>query len=144
MSLFRATLLIALLAVPVLPTVIDDVQVAPAYQERDFLTRVRRLTIEGKRAGEGYWSPDGKRLAFQSEREPNNPFYQIYVLDLESGDTKRISRDRQDHVRVLPAGHRRDRVRLDPRRPEIQGIPGSGAGVPGVGQRASLLVGLRP
>jgi len=23
-------------------------------QERDFLTRVRRLTVEGKRAGEGY------------------------------------------------------------------------------------------
>jgi Tol biopolymer transport system component len=61
------------------------------YGERDFLTRVRRLTVEGKRAGEGYWSPDGKRMVFQSEREPGNPFYQIYVLDLSSGDTKRIS-----------------------------------------------------
>src|SRR3981081_3579573 len=64
---------------------------APTYEERDFLTRVRRLTIEGKRAGEGYWSPDGKRLVFQSEREPGNPFYQIYVLDLSSGDVKRVS-----------------------------------------------------
>jgi len=63
----------------------------PSYQERDFLTRVRRLTVEGRRAGEGYWSPDGKRLVFQSEREPGNPFYQIYVLDLASGDAKRIS-----------------------------------------------------
>jgi Tol biopolymer transport system component len=62
-----------------------------AYQERDFLSRVRRLTVEGKRAGEGYWSPDGKRIVFQSEREPGNPFYQIYTLDLESGETKRIS-----------------------------------------------------
>ncbi len=61
------------------------------YQERDFLTRVRRLTVEGRRAGEGYWSPDGKRIVFQSEREPGNPFYQIYVLDLTTGDTKRIS-----------------------------------------------------
>src|ERR1700755_3663386 len=61
------------------------------YQERDFLTRIRRLTVEGKRAGEGYWSPDGKRLVFQSEREPGNPFYQIYVLDLASGEAKRIS-----------------------------------------------------
>jgi Tol biopolymer transport system component len=61
------------------------------YQERDFLSRVRRLTVEGKRAGEGYWSPDGKRIVFQSEREPGNPFYQIYTLDLESGETKRIS-----------------------------------------------------
>src|SRR5438874_12540423 len=59
--------------------------------ERDFLSRIRRLTVEGKRAGEGYWSPDGKRLVFQSEREPGNPFYQIYTLDLTTGASKRIS-----------------------------------------------------
>ena len=59
--------------------------------ERTFLSRVRRLTVDGKRAGEGYWSPDGKRLVFQSEREPGNPFYQIYVLDFATGETKRIS-----------------------------------------------------
>jgi Tol biopolymer transport system component len=59
--------------------------------ESDFLSRIRRLTVEGRRAGEGYWSPDGKRLVFQSEREQGNPFYQIYVLDLTTGDTKRIS-----------------------------------------------------
>ncbi|MBM3772435.1 MAG: hypothetical protein FJW27_14355 [Acidimicrobiia bacterium] len=64
---------------------------ASATTERDFLSRVRRLTIEGKRAGEGYWAPDGKRLVFQSEREPGNPFYQIYVLDLANGEAKRIS-----------------------------------------------------
>src|SRR5688500_19487709 len=64
---------------------------APQSQERDFLSRVRRLTVEGRRAGEGYWSPDGKRLVFQSEREPGNPFYQIYILDLASGDATRIS-----------------------------------------------------
>src|SRR5262245_4912762 len=74
-------------------------QSAPAFaqsatagsQERSFLSRVRRLTVEGKRAGEGYWSPDGKRLVFQSEREPGNPFYQIYILDMATGETKRIS-----------------------------------------------------
>src|SRR5262245_66264709 len=59
--------------------------------EREFLSRIRRLTVEGRRAGEGYWSPDGSRLVFQSEREPGNPFYQIYVLDLATGDVKRIS-----------------------------------------------------
>jgi Tol biopolymer transport system component len=64
---------------------------APTYEERDYLTRIRRLTVEGRRAGEGYWSPDGKRMVFQSEREPGNPFYQIYVLDLASGEVKRIS-----------------------------------------------------
>ena len=62
-----------------------------AEGERDFLSRVRRLTVEGRRAGEGYWSPDGGRLVFQSEREPGNPFYQIYAVDFASGDTKRIS-----------------------------------------------------
>jgi Tol biopolymer transport system component len=64
---------------------------AQPSQEREFLTRIRRLTVEGRRSGEGYWSPDGKRLVFQSEREPGNPFYQIYVMDLSSGDVKRIS-----------------------------------------------------
>jgi Tol biopolymer transport system component len=60
-------------------------------RERDFLARIRRLTVEGRRAGEGYWSPDGRRLVFQSEREPGNPFYQIYTLDLSTGDTTRVS-----------------------------------------------------
>src|SRR5687767_10566123 len=59
--------------------------------ERDLLTRIRRLTVEGRRAGEGYWSPDGNRLVFQSERELGNPFYQIYTVDLTSGQTFRIS-----------------------------------------------------
>jgi len=59
--------------------------------ERDFLSRIRRLTVEGRRAGEGYWSADGQRLVFQSEREPENPFYQIYVLDLATGESKRVS-----------------------------------------------------
>ncbi len=66
-------------------------QAPAANQERDFLSRVRRLTVEGRRAGEGYWSPDGKRLVFQSERDAANPFYQIYVLDFATGETKRIS-----------------------------------------------------
>ena len=64
---------------------------ATSSAESQFLSRVRRLTIEGRRAGEGYWSPDGQRLVFQSEREPGNPFYQIYALDFASGETKRIS-----------------------------------------------------
>jgi Tol biopolymer transport system component len=83
----------AVVALVIAATIAASAQ-APApqpYQERDFLSRIRRLTVEGRRAGEGYWSPDGKRLVFQSERESGNPFYQIYVLDLMSGDAKRIS-----------------------------------------------------
>src|SRR5262245_33379339 len=87
----RRSLLLSLL--PAVLTTAAVVAQTPAqpYQERDFLSRTRRLTVEGRRSGEGYWSPDGKRLVFQSEREPGNPFYQIYVMDLTSGDVKRVS-----------------------------------------------------
>ena len=67
------------------------VQAQNANQESTLLSRIRRLTVEGRRSGEGYWAPDGKSLVFQSEREPGNPFYQIYTLDLATGDTTRIS-----------------------------------------------------
>ncbi|NNE94091.1 MAG: M28 family peptidase [Verrucomicrobiales bacterium] len=60
-------------------------------KEKLLLSGTRQLTFEGKRAGEGYFSADGKKLIFQSEREPGNPFYQIYLLDLETGDTERVS-----------------------------------------------------
>ena len=59
--------------------------------EAQFLSQIRPLTLEGRRSGEGYFSPDGQALIFQSEREPNNPFYQIYFLDLETGDVHRVS-----------------------------------------------------
>ena len=59
--------------------------------EARFLSNPRQLIIEGRRSGEGYFSPDGRALIFQSEREPGNPFYQIYTLDLETGDTARVS-----------------------------------------------------
>ncbi|HAM72817.1 MAG TPA: peptidase M28 [Verrucomicrobiales bacterium] len=63
----------------------------PSAGEGQFLSRTRQLLFEGRRSGEGYFSPDGRALTFQSERDPANPFYQIYLLDLESGDTRRIS-----------------------------------------------------
>jgi Tol biopolymer transport system component len=85
MKLLVSTMLAAFLVLPV------GASQTPPSQERDFLTRVRRLTVEGRRAGEGYWSPDGKRIVFQSERESGNPFYQIYVLDLGTGETTRVS-----------------------------------------------------
>ncbi|MGZ5552924.1 MAG: M28 family peptidase, partial [Chthoniobacterales bacterium] len=62
-----------------------------AAREAQFITNARPLVFEGKRSGEGYFSPDGKKLIFQSEREPGNPFYQEYILDLETGETTRVS-----------------------------------------------------
>ncbi len=62
-----------------------------AAKEQVFLQNARQLIYEGKRSGEGYFSQDGKKLIFQSEREVDNPFYQIYILDLETGDIERVS-----------------------------------------------------
>ncbi|MFM1768437.1 MAG: hypothetical protein RJA22_966 [Verrucomicrobiota bacterium] len=80
-----------LLSLLVLPGLMAAAGAAPAPAEADFLANVRQLTFEGRRAGEGYFSPDGRALVFQSEREADNPFYQIYLLDLTSGDSRRLS-----------------------------------------------------
>jgi Tol biopolymer transport system component len=64
---------------------------ASAQNEADFITNPRQLTFEGRRAGEGYFNADGTKMIFQSEREEGNPFYQIYLMDLETGDQERIS-----------------------------------------------------
>ena len=78
-----------------LPLVVFSVSVlaedGDAAKEARFLKNTRQLIYEGKRSGEGYFSPDGKKLIFQSERDAANPFYQIYTLDLESGDSRRVS-----------------------------------------------------
>src|SRR6266542_3624480 len=86
MNLPRAFLLTWL----ALPAVAWAAESGPSTEAR-FLSHTRQLTFEGRRSGEGYFSPDGKALVFQSERDPDNPFYQIYALDLESGETRRIS-----------------------------------------------------
>ena len=75
----------------VLSSLAGMAQQAQPSRESDFLSRVRRLTVEGRRAGEGYWAPDGQRLVFQSEREPGNPFYQIYLMDMATGEATRVS-----------------------------------------------------
>ena len=59
--------------------------------EAAFIANARQLTLAGLRAGEGYFSADGDRMIFQSEREPGNPFFQIYLMDLVTGDTNRVS-----------------------------------------------------
>ena len=64
---------------------------ANAAEESRFLSNIRQLTYDGERAGEGYFSEDGNALIFQSERERDNPFYQIYLLNLLTGDTHRVS-----------------------------------------------------
>ncbi len=65
---------------------------APAQDiESTYVTNVLQLTFEGKRAGEGYFNADGTLMVFQSERRSDNPFFQIYLLDLTTGDIEPIS-----------------------------------------------------
>lgn len=61
------------------------------YKEIDFIKNSRQLIYEGLRSGEGYFSEDGTKLIFQSERLDDNPFYQIFILDFETGDVNQVS-----------------------------------------------------
>ncbi|MEE9293399.1 MAG: M28 family peptidase [Phycisphaerae bacterium] len=76
--------------------------------ERRLISHVRQLTFEGSRAGEGYFNRDGLQFVFQSEREPGNPFFQIYMMDLETGDVKRVSpgRGKTTCAWIHPDGHK--------------------------------------
>ena len=56
-----------------------------------FISGIRQLTLEGRRAGEGYFNADATKMVFQSERDPSNPFYQIYLMDFEFGDVSKVS-----------------------------------------------------
>lgn len=56
-----------------------------------YILHTKQLTFVGPRSGEGYFSADGSRMIFQSERAGNNPFYQIYILNLSTGDSKMVS-----------------------------------------------------
>lgn len=62
-----------------------------AAEQGPLIANERQLTFDGLRAGEGYFSADGSLLIFQSEREPDNPFYQMYLMNLENGDVRRVS-----------------------------------------------------
>lgn len=59
--------------------------------ENSLIANIRQLTFSGAKAGEGYFSHDGRQMIFQSDRDPSNPFYQIYLMDLASGKTRRLS-----------------------------------------------------
>lgn len=65
--------------------------VDPPARNKTLLSGSHQLSFEGRRSGEGYFSRDARQLIFQSEREPGNPFYQIYTLDLENGMSQLVS-----------------------------------------------------
>ncbi len=94
MALFSRTILTIacfLLATPGVAASAEEEKSESNHSEESLLSGIRQLTFAGKRSGEGYFSPDGTKLIFQSERDPENPFYQIFLLDLETGDIDRVS-----------------------------------------------------
>ncbi len=81
------------------PFLIPLVLFAPADPPGDWkaaeaahLTNIRQVTAGFVRAGEGYFAPDGKRIIYQAEEAgTGNPFYQIFVQNLDTGAFRRIS-----------------------------------------------------
>jgi TolB protein len=61
-----------------------------AQKESKYLSNIHQVTSGLPRAGEGYFSPDGKSIIYQAY-PVGYPFYQIYVQDLEDGKPRRIS-----------------------------------------------------
>jgi TolB protein len=60
-----------------------------ARPDEPHFAEIRQLTFAGENA-EAYWSPDGRRLVFQATTAPGG-CDQEYVLDLATGDVRRIS-----------------------------------------------------
>ena len=61
--------------------------------ESKFLSDVRQVTNGFVKAGEGYFSPDGKQIVYQAVRQ-EYPFYQIFTQPLEGGIPRLISTGR--------------------------------------------------
>ena len=106
-----------------------------ADHEARHLRHIKQLTFDGSRSGEGYFSPDGARIVFQSTRAPlqpgeaENPFYQIFTMDLRSGELRRLSSGvgkttcsffRPDGKRVMFASTHLDPDALKKQREEIE------------------------
>jgi Tol biopolymer transport system component len=64
---------------------------ADVENESALLGNTRQLVADSLRSGEGYFSADGRELIYQSEQAGDNPFYQIFVLDLASGVSRLVS-----------------------------------------------------
>ena len=61
--------------------------------EGQYLSNVRQVTSGFVKAGEGYFSPDGKQIIYQAVPQ-EYPFYQIYTQPLAGGEPKLVSTGR--------------------------------------------------
>ena len=56
----------------------------------------QRLTNNRKRDFSPSWSPDGKWIAFSSDRKGDDVNYEIYVMDADGKNTRRLTNNRVD------------------------------------------------
>ncbi len=92
--LFSLALMVSVIAITSLASPFAAVSLEQMKKQagpEPLLKNIRQMTIVGKRAGEGYFSPNGRLMIFQSERQPDNPFYQMYLMNRDTGDVHRIS-----------------------------------------------------
>ncbi|WP_010583465.1 PD40 domain-containing protein [Schlesneria paludicola] len=80
-----SALIFALLSAP--PTVTDDAA------EMQYMSNIRQVTSGLPRAGEGYFSADGKWIVYQAY-PIGYPFYQIYVQKLDEKTPRLVSTGR--------------------------------------------------
>lgn len=79
------------LEAPKPPAMSENVKQGKTEPRVELLSDINQLTFAGKRSGESYFSADGTQLIFQSERLDDNPYYQIFKMDLEMGDVEMVS-----------------------------------------------------
>ncbi len=65
--------------------------VSESNNEELLLSTTRLLVTDSLRSGEGYFSADGKQFIYQSETSGDNPFYQIYLMNLADGSSRKVS-----------------------------------------------------
>src|SRR5262245_62659760 len=82
-----------LLAVSMVVVLLGAAAVGADSIESKFLKNPRQATSGFVKAGEGYFSPDGKTIIYQAVPK-DYPFYQIYKQPLAGGEPQRISTGR--------------------------------------------------
>jgi TolB protein len=79
---------LGIMALPIAPWARGD-----DSAESRYLANIRQVTRGMTKAGEGYFSPDGKQIVYQAVPH-DYPFYQIYTQPLAGDEPRRVSTGR--------------------------------------------------